>query len=90
MSIKRITISVPEELVDRIKAAAGDEPVSTWVTELVEQELDHEEADRLWEEFMAEVGPIPDEAQAWVDHLMESLQSRDDQRAKRDSTRDVA
>lgn len=78
MSIKRITISVPEELADKVREAAGDEPISTWMTKLVEQELDYEQADRLWEEYMAEVGPIPESDQAWVDRLAESLRSGDD------------
>lgn len=90
MSIKRITISVPEDLADRVKEVAGDEPVSTWVTELIEQELDYEEADRLWEEYMAEVGPIPEGDKAWVDRLTESLRSGDDAPEARNGKRDAA
>lgn len=60
MSIRRITISVPEELADRIKAAAGDEPVSAWVTELIEEHLAEEDTEALWAAFMAELEPDPD------------------------------
>ena len=57
MSIKRITISVPEEVAARLKAAAGSTPVSAWVTSLIEEHLDEAELDRLWEEFYHDVSP---------------------------------
>jgi hypothetical protein len=57
MSIRRITISVPEDVAARIKAAAGTTPVSTWVTELVEEHLDEAELERQWEEFYRTVAP---------------------------------
>jgi hypothetical protein len=57
MPIKRITISVPEEVARRIRDAAGDTPVSTWVTELIEEHLDDQELERRWEAFYREVSP---------------------------------
>ena len=57
MAIRRITISVPEEVAGRIKKAAGARPVSTWVTELIENHLDDAELDGLWQEFYADVNP---------------------------------
>jgi hypothetical protein len=57
MAIRRITISVPAEVAARIKRAAGGKPVSTWVTELVEDRLDDAELERQWREFYSDVGP---------------------------------
>lgn len=75
MAIKRITISLPDELAERLKAAAGDKPVSTWVTELIEHELEQEHLDQLWEDYMAEVGTDP-EAAEYAKRVIESaLQS---------------
>lgn len=71
MSIKRITISVPEELAEKIKKAAGDRAVSAWVTDLIEQELDEERLDRLWKEWVAEVDITP-EAHAWAQRVIDS------------------
>jgi hypothetical protein len=59
MTIKRITVSVPETTARRIKAAAGTVPVSTWVTEVIEEHLDDAELDRQWAAFLAEVAPAP-------------------------------
>jgi hypothetical protein len=59
MSIKRITISVPVEVAGRIKKAAGDKPISTWVTDVIEEHLDDAELERHWEDFYRDVAPKP-------------------------------
>jgi hypothetical protein len=57
MAIKRITISVPENVALKIKQAAGRTPVSQWVTEVVEDHLDNAALERLWREFCRDVRP---------------------------------
>jgi len=57
MSIKRITISVPTALAGRIKKAAGDLPVSAWVTETLEERLNEAELERAWQAFYRDVSP---------------------------------
>jgi hypothetical protein len=57
MAIRRITISVPEQTANRIKKAAGPTPVSSWVTDLIEEHLDEAELERKWQEFYAAVKP---------------------------------
>jgi predicted DNA-binding protein len=57
MAIRRITISVPEETASRIKKAAGQTPVSSWVTELIEEHLSDAELDRKWQDFYRAVNP---------------------------------
>ena len=59
MSIKRITISVPDAVARRIKKAAGDAPVSAWVTDVVEGHLDETELERQWQSFYRDVNPSP-------------------------------
>ena len=59
MSIKRITISVPEEVAKRIKKAAGKAPVSAWLTELVDEHLNDAELEREWADFVRDVAPRP-------------------------------
>jgi hypothetical protein len=59
MSIKRITISVPAAVAARIKRAAGSTPVSSWVTEIVEEHLEDEELERQWKAFYESVNPRP-------------------------------
>lgn len=57
MSIERITISVPAAVAARIKRAAGDKPVSAWVTSIIEERLDDAEIERLWRAFYESVRP---------------------------------
>ena len=57
MSIRRITISVPEQTARRIKKAAGATPVSAWVTDVVEEYLEDADLERKWLEFYAGVNP---------------------------------
>ena len=57
MTIRRITISVPEAVARKIKRAAGREPVSSWLTDLVEEHLDDRELERAWAEFCRDVAP---------------------------------
>jgi len=57
MSIERITISVPSAVAARIKKAAGDTPVSAWVTGVIEDGLGDAELDGLWQDFYEGVRP---------------------------------
>jgi hypothetical protein len=57
MSIKRITISVRADVASRIKKAAGAIPVSTWLTELVEEHLNDAELELQWQRFYQDVNP---------------------------------
>jgi post-segregation antitoxin (ccd killing protein) len=57
MSIKRITISVPNALAGRIKKAAAGVPVSAWVTDALEERLNEDELERQWQAFYRDVNP---------------------------------
>jgi hypothetical protein len=57
MAIRRITISVPEQTAGRIKKAAGDQPVSAWLTELIDEHLNDAELERQWQAFYRDVRP---------------------------------
>jgi hypothetical protein len=57
MAIRRITISVPEETAKRIKEAAGQTAVSSWVTDVIEERLGDAELDRKWQDFYEAVNP---------------------------------
>jgi hypothetical protein len=72
MAIRRITISVPEELAERIKEAAGDKPVSQYVTELLERDLAEGDLEQQWQEFYREVNPSQADRE-WAERLLEQL-----------------
>ncbi|RCV56174.1 hypothetical protein [Marinitenerispora sediminis] len=84
MAIKRLTISIPEELMEKIKEAAGDQSVSSWVAELLERRLEEQRGDRLWMDMVAEsqarrspeVQAELDDFLAGVDELERRLEGR--------------
>ena len=57
MKIRRITISVPEQVAGRIKNAAGSPAVSAWVTDLIAEPVNDTELERQWSEFYRDVAP---------------------------------
>lgn len=79
MSIRRITLSVPEKVAVRIKKAAGAVPVSAWVTQLIEEHLDDVELERRWQEFYRDVAPTREDsrrAEAKLKRLMSPTRRR--------------
>ena len=57
MSNRRITISVPAKVIQKIERVAGGRTVSAWVTEVLEERLDDSELQRKWDEFYERVKP---------------------------------
>jgi hypothetical protein len=80
MSIKRITISVPDDIAARIKKAADGMPVSAWVTEVVEERLEDREMECLWREFYKAVRPRRNDIRR-ADALFDRLTRRRRRRA---------
>lgn len=79
MSIKRITISVPSTLAGRIKKAAGDLPVSAWVTDALEDRLNEVELERQWQAFYRDVNPTRRDL-ALADSMFKRLTKRGSRR----------
>jgi hypothetical protein len=65
--MKRITVSLPDELVDRIKRAAGGErQVSAYVATALEDYQEREKLDVILADWQAET-PVPDEVRRQVE-----------------------
>lgn len=80
MSIKRITISVPNETAARIKKAAEGMSVSAWLTGVVEERLADGDMERLWREFYETVRPRRNDIRR-ADALFDRLTGRRRRRA---------
>ena len=65
--MKRITVSLPDELVDRIKRAAGGErQVSAYVATALEDYQEREKLDDILADWQAET-PVPDEVRQQIE-----------------------
>ena len=70
MTIRRVTISMPEKLARKVKKAAGKKPVSAWISEILEREVDEAELERLWKQHFVDV-PMTAEERRRGDELFE-------------------
>lgn len=70
--IKRVTISLPEEIADRLRADAGDRSVSAHVAELISRHLEDAELDEMWQSYLGDVGLTADDIAA-ADRLLDEL-----------------
>jgi Arc/MetJ-type ribon-helix-helix transcriptional regulator len=71
--VRKVSVSMPEELVDAVRARTGTGGFSRYVSEVVEREIRHELLGELIDEFEAEHGPIPEElveqaSREWPDY----------------------
>lgn len=67
--MKRLTISVPDEVADKARRAVQSgsaESVSAYFGELAAREPDWVAAREAVDEMIADIGGLPDEARAWA------------------------
>jgi hypothetical protein len=59
--VRKVSVSMPEELADAVRARTGTGGFSRYVSEVVEREIRHEQLGELLDELEAEYGPVPPE-----------------------------
>ncbi len=57
--VKKVSVSMPEELADAVRARTGAGGFSRYVTEAVSREVRHDLLGELIAELEAEFGPVP-------------------------------
>src|SRR5215469_3975252 len=62
--VRKVSVSMPEELAEAVRARTGSGGFSRYVTEAVDREFRHDLLGELIEELEAEYGPVPE-------HLLE-------------------
>lgn len=76
MATRRVTVSLPEELAEKLKEQAGDRSVSALVTDILEERLERRELDRLWADYLRDVGASESDL-AEADGILNDLLGRD-------------
>ena len=59
--VRKVSVSMPEDLADAVRARAGAGGFSRYITEVVDREIRHERLGELLDELEAEYGPVPPE-----------------------------
>ena len=57
--VRKVSVSMPEELAEAVRTRAGAGGFSRYVSEAVEREIRHDLLGELIEELEAEYGPVP-------------------------------
>jgi hypothetical protein len=59
--VRKVSVSMPEELAEAVRARTGAGGFSRYVTEAVDREIRHDLLGELIDELEAEYGPVPEE-----------------------------
>jgi hypothetical protein len=59
--VRKVSVSMPEELADAVRARTGAGGFSRYVTDAVSREIRHDLLGELLDELDAEYGPVPEE-----------------------------
>jgi hypothetical protein len=59
--VRKVSVSMPEELADAVRARTGSGGFSRYVTDAVQEQVRMDLLDELSAELEAEFGPIPEE-----------------------------
>jgi hypothetical protein len=59
--VRKVSVSMPEELAEAVRARTGSGGFSRYVADAVEERVRLESLDELLAELDAEYGPVPDE-----------------------------
>ncbi|MDT3441529.1 MULTISPECIES: CopG family transcriptional regulator [unclassified Pseudofrankia] len=85
MGTKTIMITVPEELLEEIRAETGEQDISSYIAEVLRRKLARDRLGELVAWLEEEYGPITDEERADARREMEEIDAEHARRrAKRD------
>jgi hypothetical protein len=77
--VTKVSVSMPEELAEAVRARAGAGGFSRYVSEVVEREIRHERLGKLLDELEAEHGPVPPEIQEQARRMWPNYEEDEDE-----------
>jgi Arc/MetJ-type ribon-helix-helix transcriptional regulator len=76
--VRKVSVSMPEELADAVRARTGAGGFSRYITEVVEREIRHERLGELLDELEAEHGPVPPEIREQTRRMWPNYEDEDE------------
>jgi len=76
--VRKVSVSMPEELVEAVRARTGAGGFSHYVTEAVEREIRHDRLGELLDELEAEYGPVPPEVREQTRRMWPNYEEDDE------------
>jgi Arc/MetJ-type ribon-helix-helix transcriptional regulator len=77
--VRKVSVSMPEELADAVRARTGAGGFSRYVSEVVEREIRHERLGELLDELEAEYGPVPREIREQTRRMWPTYEDDDEE-----------
>jgi len=76
--VRKVSVSMPEELVEAVRARTGAGGFSHYVTEAVEREIRHDRLGELLDELEAEYGPVHPEVREQTRRMWPNYEEDDE------------
>ena len=77
--VRKVSVSMPQELVEVVRARAGAGGFSRYVSEAVEREIRHDRLGQLLDELEAEYGPVPPEVREQTRRMWPNYEEDDEE-----------
>jgi hypothetical protein len=77
--VRKVSVSMPEELTEAVRARTGAGGFSRYVTEAVEREIRHDRLGELLDELEAEYGPVPEEVREQTRRMWPNYEEGDEE-----------
>jgi Arc/MetJ family transcription regulator len=61
MAVSKVSLSIDEDVLAEVRARAGRRELSSYVTDALRRQLQHDRIGALLAEMEAESGPVPDD-----------------------------
>lgn len=69
MAMKKVSVTLDEDLVVEIKTQVGERGFSAYLNEALTRWRQRERLEQLERDLAAEFGPVPDEVRRWAESL---------------------
>jgi hypothetical protein len=76
--VRKVSVSMPEELAEAVRARAGAGGFSRYVSHAVEREIRHDRLGELLDELEAEYGPVPPEVREQTRRMWPNYEEDDE------------
>jgi hypothetical protein len=77
--VRKVSVSMPEELAEAVRARTGAGGFSRYVTEVVDREIRRERLGELLDELEAEYGPVPPEIREQTRRMWPNYEEDDEE-----------
>jgi hypothetical protein len=77
--VRKVSVSMPEELAKAVRARAGAGGFSRYVSDAVEREIRHDRLGELLDELEADYGPVPPEVREQTRRMWPNYEEDDEE-----------